>query len=466
MIFQSRPRQLLLVFLLTTALGILLVLPLFANAQAPSLVFTAAGDYGGSANTNAVLDGIANAGATFHLALGDLSYGSYLPETAWCDYVKSHVGASLPFELGAGNHDMDGSSQGHINNFAKCLPDRLGTLNGTYGKQYYFDYQNLARVIFISPNLQLDGELYTYTAGSARYNWLANTIDGARRANLPWVILAMHKNCISAGTKSCEIGADLLNLLAAKKVDLVLQGHDHSYQRSKQLAHSSSCAAIPADRYNAACVSDDGADNAYAMGKGMVLAIVGTGGRSIYPSNPSNGIADYFAKYVAPGDTPRYGFLKLTITATELAAQFVPVTAGTFTDAFTIRSTAAPPPTRAWTPSATRTSTAVALTATPTHSSACARRPAAPVLVKPVANAVVYTTRPKLRWRAADCAAMYRVVVRDAATGKGVDGQGHLTQLRYRTDPLPKNRQLKWFVRACNPPFGCARSEMRYLMVH
>ncbi len=327
--------------------------------QASSFTFTTVGDYGASANTNLVLTGIANAGANFHLALGDLKYEELPTETDWCNYVKSYVGATYPFELGAGNHEMDGQgTQGHINNFALCLPDRLGGLTGVYTKQYYFDYQNLARIIYISPNLTLDGETYAYTVGSARYTWLVNAIDGARTANIPWVIVAMHKNCISVGAKSCEIGADVLNLLVNKKVDLILQGHEHNYQRSKQLAHSASCSALAPNAYNAACVADDGADNFYTKAAGPVLVVSGTGGRPIYASNPGDSEAGYFANYVAPTDTARYGFLKVTITSTQLSAQFVPVTAGTFTDAFTI-SSAPPPPTP--TPSPTpNTSTLIA----------------------------------------------------------------------------------------------------------
>lgn len=344
------PRSCATLGLLLLLLGALLRLAGESNAspssRASSFSFTAAGDFGGTTNTDAVLNGIASAGAQFHLTLGDLSYGTYAPESAWCSYVQSKVGASFPFELVSGNHDMDGQPTGHINTFARCLPDRIGNLTGTYGKEYYFDYQNLARIIFISPNLTLDGETYAYAAGGAHYAWLANAIDSARLANIPWVVVAMHKNCITTGVKSCEIGADLFNLLVNKKVDLVLQGHDHNYQRAKQLVfNGTTCTSILPGSYNANCVVDDGADNDYTKGSGMLLTIAGTGGQSLYGSNPADAEAGYFAKIVLPTDTARYGFLKVTVTATELRAQFVPVTSGTFTDAYTISSPPPPAPT-------------------------------------------------------------------------------------------------------------------------
>jgi len=75
------------------------------QSSTDTLTFTAVGDFGASDNTAAVLDTIAASGASFHLALGDLSYGDLRPESNWCDFVKSHVGSEFPFELIAGNHD-------------------------------------------------------------------------------------------------------------------------------------------------------------------------------------------------------------------------------------------------------------------------------------------------------------------------------------------------------------------------
>jgi hypothetical protein len=39
----------------------------------------------------------------------------------------------------------------------------------------------------------------------------------------------MHKVCLSASGKSCEVGRDLINLLIEKRVDLVLQAHGLAY---------------------------------------------------------------------------------------------------------------------------------------------------------------------------------------------------------------------------------------------
>src|SRR3954451_6770806 len=90
-------------------LGLLTTASLAGPAQAGTpFTFTVAGDYGANANTTAVLNGIAAVNPAFHVAIGDFSYSEVAPESAWCDYVKSKVGPTFPFELLAGNHEDDG----------------------------------------------------------------------------------------------------------------------------------------------------------------------------------------------------------------------------------------------------------------------------------------------------------------------------------------------------------------------
>ncbi len=297
--------------------------------------FAAAGDLGGSDGTTASLNALAGSGASFFVAVGDLSYGSITPENSWCNYVKSHVGSAFPFQLVSGNHEDDGGSGGLIDNFAACLPDRMGSV-GVYAKEYYFDYpflDPLARFIMVSPDLAFSGGgAYSYTTGSPHYNWLSNTIDGARAARIPWVIVGMHKVCLSEGSKSCEIGLDLVNLLISKRVDLVLEGHDHDYQRSKQLT----CAVVGS--YNSACVADDGSDGVYRKGAGTVFVIAGIFGRSLSSSVDSGDAeAPYFARAFGSA-TPGagFGFVKYTVSRARVDARLVLATGGSFADSFSL----------------------------------------------------------------------------------------------------------------------------------
>jgi hypothetical protein len=305
---------------------------------APSFTFAAAGDMGASSAISS-LTKLDASGVNFYLALGDLDYDQTPTDEAWCDYVKQRLptlGPTFPFELVAGSHEYQGGPNGYVMNHAACLPDRLGSA-GLYGAQYYFDYPAsapLMRVIMISPNLRIENVDYNYTVGSTEYKWLISAIDGARNAGTPWVTVGMHKVCISTGVKPCEIGTDLMNLLVSKHVDLVLQGHDHNYQRGKQLAlNGATCPAVPAGSFDPDCVVDDGSDNGYFKGAGAVFLISGSFGFCCYNVDPADPEAGYFARLA---DTSK-GFTKFTVSRALITAQFVKST-GAFTDSFKILS--------------------------------------------------------------------------------------------------------------------------------
>jgi hypothetical protein len=305
-----------------------------------SFSFGASGDLGATSNTSAVLNAVDSSNLNFFLAVGDLSYSDVTPESAWCNFVKARVGNSFPFELLAGNHEDDGPD-GLITRFDDCLPHRLGSLSGTYAKQFYFDYpatNPLARFINISPNLTFPGEgTWSYNAGSARYNWTANAIDQARAAGIKWVIVSIHKYCISMVSGSCQIGPDIMNLLIQKKVDLYLQGHDHAFNRSKQLAHRRGCSAVSPGSFDADCVVDTGSDRLYGRGAGTVIITAGAGGKSIGSVDTRDREAGYFASWMGSNANPTYGFLKVTISNTKLTAQFIRGAGGTYSDTFTIQ---------------------------------------------------------------------------------------------------------------------------------
>lgn len=257
----------------------------------------------------------------FFLHLGDLSY-STTPgtETAWCDWVKSYVGTTYPYQLLAGNHEDNDPVL--IDNFAQCLPDRLASV-GTYGKEYYFDYpamSPLARFILLSPGLNFtNGGIYYYTKGSPHLQWAIDAIDGARASGIKWVIVGTHMPCVSMNNKSwakCYMGPDLFNTLLEKKVDMIMTGHSHAYERGKQLI-----CATP-DVYRPECVVDS--DDSYQKGAGSAYVIAGTTGDVMDTFNPSDPEREYFVKGM-DANTPHYGwgFAMVTITSTSLTLRTV-----------------------------------------------------------------------------------------------------------------------------------------------
>ncbi len=329
-----------------------------AAPQPDRVHFTAVGDLDATANTSSVLNAIHSADSDLTLALGDLSYRATGQEQAWCDFVTARVGAGYPFELISGNHESNGEN-GNINDFSACLPNQLPGVVGTYGRQYYVDVpadNPIVRFILISPALTYPDSTWSYAAGTPRYNWTAQTIDGARAASIPWVVVGMHKPCISVGFYSCEPGPDLFNLLLSKNVDLILSGHEHGYMRSHQLGLGAGCATFVPATYDADCVTDS--DDAYTQGRGSLAAVVGTGGTLLRDVNSADSEAGYFDTISGLNANPTYGALEVTATDTTLQGSFLRGAGGSLSDAFSITRDTTPntPPVASFTSSCTNLS--------------------------------------------------------------------------------------------------------------
>ena len=366
--------------------------------------FGAVGDSGTSANAQSVFSAIGGTASTdtnfkFVQHVGDYSYaefaapsssGTTAATNAWCQLVKDkiNVGAGLsagntlgenfPIMLATGNHEATLSQPNpsvygsiktspyhndQIEDLKTCLPNQFtssttlsphvggGGPNSNYAREYYYDYpavNPIARFIVTTPGTaynmtQTDGNgLYDYSVGSDHYNWLSNSIDSARSSGIKWVIVTNHTNYIAASNHEEDISSDYFNLLLEKRVDLILQGHNHVYQRSKQLTNNiAGCTTLTVDTYDTDCVaSDGGASNVFTKGQGSILAIVGMGGDTLYTINTSDGDYNYFESNMGAGTNDSFGFLKVNVTDTAMTANYVKGDGQTssFADTFSIQS--------------------------------------------------------------------------------------------------------------------------------
>ncbi|GAA2158117.1 PKD domain-containing protein [Pedococcus bigeumensis] len=345
------------VALATAVLLTVLAGPVASAPGDPTVRFSAAGDFSASTAATSVFNLIGSLDNDFHAALGDMSYGTAGAEEAWCSAVKAGVGEGYPFELVSGNHESNGQN-GNINDFSACLPNQLPGLRGTYGRQYYVDVPAsapLVRYIAVSAGIPFTTGTLSYAVGTPQYTWTAAAIDSARTAGIPWVVVGNHTPCLSLGQYACEMGSDLANLLLTKKVDLVLGGHEHLYQRTKQLTTRTGCTQLVPGTFNASCVVDS--DNDLAAGAGTVFATVGTGGINQRDVNTTDPEAGYFAAYAGANINSTFGVLDISATADVLTANFRRASGGSFTDAFTITRGAPPanqPPVAAFTPTCTQ----------------------------------------------------------------------------------------------------------------
>jgi hypothetical protein len=78
------------------------------------------------------------------------------------------------------------------------------------------------------------------------------------------------------------MGQDIFDELVEAKVDLILTGHDHVYERSNLLARSNRCESVDAtDDVNLSCVIANGRVGRYPAGSGSVVVVQGVGGNEI-----------------------------------------------------------------------------------------------------------------------------------------------------------------------------------------
>jgi hypothetical protein len=311
--------------------------PTAAPAPGTAVHFTAQGDIGVSTGAKKVLDVVTALNPQLNLALGDFTYKAGI-EQEFCDMVTGALGTEFPYQLITGNHESDGH-EGDIENFVRCLPNKLPGLQGEYGTQWRVDVpeQNpLVRFIMVSPGIDFrGGQPLDYSKDSERWRWTVDAIEEAKSQKIPWTVVGMHVPCLSVGRYDCQAGQEFTNMLIEKKVDLVLSGHDHVYQRTHQLSLGGQCQELVPAVFSGGCLVNT--DASMVQGSGTVFATIGVGGVGLYEVNEGDPEAGYFASWSGKNLNPTLGTLDVTATAADLSARFVPAEGYTFTDSFTLR---------------------------------------------------------------------------------------------------------------------------------
>jgi hypothetical protein len=385
-------------------LGVIYINSNSVKATTVSFSFGSGGDHGNHADAQSVFEAAGLSGIDFFQTNGDLSYldsptsNTATATTEWCSMVNSKLG-SIPFLTLNGNHEEPGAHTGldgdNIDDVIApgCLPkpasmnvvespNKTGTLGTTptnYGREYYYDYpavNPIARFIAVSADIKTYvGGDYDYTVGSSHYNWVQARVQEAKLSGM-WVVVINHTPTMNTG--GSHGGTDystvtpLFNMLIDENVDLILSGHEHNYQRSKQIG-GASCDYV-FNTYSSSCMANS-STSSYTAGNGPIIVITGstggnytTGDGNMVAINSSDPDYPYFAAtmgYGSPNATK--GFSKFDVTDTSITGHFVPGVGqtGGFTDTFTItRPDTTAPTVTLDTPSAGTVSGTVSMTAT------------------------------------------------------------------------------------------------------
>ncbi len=142
-------------------------------------------------------------------------------------YEWRNLAPYTPLMIALGNHEFyEDSSPGEADNGAYWLQ----TFHFPNTEVYYsFNYSNAH---FICLNLSIDE--HRVLPGSPEYTWLINDLAKANSSpTIDWIFVFFHVPLYSSGSHSSnqELIHDLENIFVNSGVDVVLQGHDHHYER-------------------------------------------------------------------------------------------------------------------------------------------------------------------------------------------------------------------------------------------
>ena len=168
--------------------------------------------------------------ASFVLSLGDQTEDDaiYQIQHNYFSQLEKVLTVS-PLYTTIGNHDNHDSTVNYLNTFTLPQKGEAGGVPSGTEKYYSFDYSNIHVVVLCS-------EIYDAAGRKAQVDWLKKDLENNKQG---WLIACMHQPLHSAGyhptdddKSSMQRRKEWLTMLEDHGVDLILQGHNHVYERS------------------------------------------------------------------------------------------------------------------------------------------------------------------------------------------------------------------------------------------
>ncbi|MDO0911542.1 metallophosphoesterase family protein [Streptomyces sp. DT2A-34] len=258
-----------------------------APASPPErFVFTAFGDQGvgmhAADNDRALL----RQNPAFHLHAGDICYANptgkgkdsdAFQAGMWDVFLKQteSVAKSVPWMVTTGNHDMEAwySPDGYGGQLARfSLPDS-GFDPRTAPGVYSFTYGNVGVVALDANDVSYEIPAnFGYTEGR-QTKWLDRKLGELRAdRSVDFIVVYFHHCAYSTSTHASDGGirAEWVPLFAKHQVDLVINGHNHVYERTDAILNGEVGAPVPIG-----ATTDPTRD-------GIVYVTAGGGGKDLY----------------------------------------------------------------------------------------------------------------------------------------------------------------------------------------
>ena len=254
--------------------------------------FVAAGDWACTGQTIKTVDNMVKQNPELVLGLGDYAYGR---PGCWLKIVDPIVNK---MDIVIGNHEpmrlkIDNGTMTYV-----PAPERLQQYIDRFNltKQYYsFNYQN---VHFVAMSTETE-----FGPGSAQYIFVNQDLARADSdPSIKWIVVFYHRLAYTSPSfvGSVPLIRDTYHPLFVKyNVDLVIQAHNHNYQRTYPIIYNSSVHAKP--------IITDFNETNYRDLNGQIFLIVGTAG-SPFIHNFTR------TSYYMANQFNAYGFLNIDVT--------------------------------------------------------------------------------------------------------------------------------------------------------
>lgn len=240
-----------------------------APDKVEDFTFVALGDHGTSEMSRKNIECMVKENPAFGLVLGDLSYanGKQPVWDEWFQLIEPFTRA-FPLMTALGNHENEGKElndeanrySAYLSRFAMPAPET----------RYQFDYAGARFVSFNSDDYQNVEQLQWFEKTLKE----ARSVGNGRRPVPRWLIVFQHHPLYSSNVRRLN-NMGLINtvrkLFDDYKVDLVLAGHNHNYERTYPLRDIHPTTSEKSQ---------------YRQGEGVIFVTSGGGGKSLYDFTP------------------------------------------------------------------------------------------------------------------------------------------------------------------------------------
>jgi hypothetical protein len=235
----------------------------FATApqQSGAFTFTAFGDEGTTSAARSIVGQIAQQQPDLHLVAGDLCYADssgtgnpadVITVGTWDRWLKiiEPVAATVPWMTTVGNHEMEPGfgPQGYNGYLARFAVPQTGARGCP--ATYAFRYGSVAFIQVDSNDVSWEIPHNLGYSHGTQDTWLESVLRGYRTpgSGVDFVVVTMHHCAYSTARAHGSEGGvrkEWVPLFDRYGVDLVISGHNHSYERSHPLRAGSVSALAP-----------------------------------------------------------------------------------------------------------------------------------------------------------------------------------------------------------------------------